>query len=222
MRAVLAKRETAKGMGMSGGPCRFGMVMCLALLLGGVGCCGSKVLTLNRDKYINSGFDPHGSPLSVDVVCVFPSDLKGESEELNRMLAPNGGITADAWFDRKPTQASMQNQEAHPNHYRIHRDQIFSFTDGRQKDVYGKVEGRQIQGTDYAPVKGGKPITVRDIPVKCCLSGDSLIYVFCMFTNANGEVLATKPAVFHPAGDYGRNIVVHIGAEKITRTSKPK
>ncbi|MBN2559720.1 MAG: hypothetical protein JXQ75_02155 [Phycisphaerae bacterium] len=182
--------------------------------------CSDRVMTITRDDHINTVFDPSGSPLSVDIVSVLPNDLKGDKLELNRLLLPEGGITSDVWFDHKPTKESMQDPPSHPDRFCIHRDQILSFTDEPKQDVYGRVVGGQIQGKAYAKKHGEEKIVVPRVLARDIFDEHAVIYVFCKFTNASGEVQRTNPAMFHSVGDYRREIAVHIGQTSIERTSK--
>lgn len=180
--------------------------------------CG-RTLTIYRDEVINTEFDRNGVPMDVDVVTLFPSDFKGELEEINRDLMPGSGITADMWFKNKPTRDSAKDPEDRA-HYRIPRDRIYSFAE-KKEATFGMWEGGQIQGNKYRKA-GEKEIVIRNIPVGGYSDDRSVIFVFCRFTDARGAVLATKPAEFRKLSRYSEDLAVRIRAKSVERLTQPK
>lgn len=199
---------------------------CLALGLSG---CSERILRIDCEKVINTGFQSIGAPLSVDVVSVFPCDLSGDEEEVNELLRFDAGagtepITADVWFKRKPTRESMGKEE--PNDwdrslFRIDSGQIISFTDLDKDEVYAKpknVHGQTL-GKKYWP-KGQRYYEVK-VPIDDIWDDRSVIYVFGRFTDKDGNVLRTKPAVFWKVGDWKRGLEVLVGPDFIKRNIEP-
>jgi hypothetical protein len=50
----------------------------------------------------------------------------------------------------------------------------------------------------------------RGVPARNVHSDLAVIYVFCKFTDAKGDVLPVRHAIFHRVGDYRAEIAVHI------------
>ena len=191
------------------------------MALAAMAACGcARTLRVTCDAVINTGFQPNGSPLNVDVVSVFPHDLRGKHAEVNEFLKPGSGITADVWFARKPTRESRRNDED-TSHFQIDRAQILSFTDKKKEDVYGRYLGGQILGRKYwSPGKNN--ILVSDVPAKDIFDDHSVIYVFCRFTDEKGNVLPTQPATFAPVGSFESQLAVHVGGGAVTGITKKR
>jgi len=191
------------------------------LLLG----CTAREITIERDPVINTRSSAEGVPLSVDIVSVYPSDLEGPNRDLNKELDPTAGqiITSDVWFKRKPTRESMNVAEGDPTRFRIPREQIFSYTDLDPGEAYGNYRGGQIRGSKFPPPK----IVVSGIPVagwggRRVHDSRSVIYVFGRFTDENGNVMKTEPAMFWSVGDFERKLAVRIKDDRIEAVTPRK
>lgn len=187
--------------------CLSAILMCVASL--DIGC--GRELTIYRDNVINTDFDRNGAPIEVDIVTVFPSDFRRvndtDLEEINNDLLPGKKINSKMWFERKPTRESYKNMD--PNHYYIPSKRIFSFAANRE-DTFGTYKGGRIQGAKFRESNKKGDIVVTGIPVDDIWNERSVLFVFCKFTNANGEVLPTAPAEFRKLGRYKEELAVTI------------
>ena len=104
----------------------------------------------------------------------------------------------------------------------LSRGQILSYTAEKQNEIWGIYKGAPIRGMAYLRRQGRATVETPEIPGHGIFSGGAVIYVFCKFTNASGQVLPVKPAVFHRVGDYRRQLSVHISADKIGNTTERK
>ncbi len=192
--------------------------LCVAILFAGSIGCNSRIMTIHRGEVINTYVEPQGSPLSIDIVTVAPADFKGdEKENANHDLLPDGGITADVWFKRKPTRLSMADEKG-VEHFILDRKQIISFTDNKKQDVYGVRQDGRIRGRRF---EKADRIIVEDIPAMDIRNRKSAIYVFGKFMDAEGNVIPTKPVIFSPVDAYHQRIEIEIDKEGIYRISKP-
>src|SRR6266446_1668302 len=108
--------------------------------------CDYRYITIERGTAVNTGKDPKGVPLNIDVVLVSPKDLSGDNLDYNRDLLPGSKITSREWFAKKPTAKSWGDKNDR-DHYRIPPKQIYSYTDAQH--AYGVVAGEPIRGTVY-------------------------------------------------------------------------
>ncbi|MBX3394906.1 MAG: hypothetical protein KF841_06025 [Phycisphaerae bacterium] len=187
-----------------------------------VGC--GRELTIYRDDVINTDFDRNGAPIEVDIVSVFPSDFRKvndvDLEEINTDLLPSKGINSKMWFERKPTRESYSKMD--PNHYYIPSKRIFSFAANRET-TFGNYKGGRIQGAKFRESgRTAKEIVVTGIPVDDIWNDRSVIFVFCKFTNANGEILPTAPAEFRKLGRYKEDLAIHIHDKSVEALSSAK
>lgn len=195
---------------------RWIIVAAMGFLALGVAGCENRTIAVDREKFINTRADPKGYPVSIDIVSVYPSDLK---DAANKDLMPTGpGITADLWFARKPTRESMSRKDDVQN-FRLGEEQIHSYTDEDNKTIYGRRKGGKIIGTDAS---SGNIVISRSqgLPVRDIFSSEAAIYVFAKFTDKNGKVLPSRPAVFWRVGDFKEELAVRIKGESIERTTK--
>ncbi len=194
-----------------------GLVILLAALAC-AGCSDKRTVRIDRDRVINTGFDPGGYPIQVDVVSVFPSDLKQEVNRDLRPDRPDGPITADVWFRNKPTKDSMKDKDDN-KHYRLSAEQIHSYTDEDEGTFWGIKKGGKLTGSDSL---GGSIVIGAEsgVPVKDVFSDRAVVYVFARFTDAQGNVLKTRPAVFWKVGDFDKTLTVQIKAQTIERTTR--
>lgn len=182
----------------------------LAALVTGPGC--GRQLTIYRDDVINTDFDRNGAPIEVDIVSVFPSDFRRTNdvdlEEINNDLLPGKQINSKMWFERKPTRESYKNMD--PNRYYIPSKRIFSFA-ANKEGIFGTYKGGRIQGAKFRESnRAAREIVVTGIPVDDIWNEKSVLFVFCKFTNASGEILPTAPAEFRKLGRYKEDLGVHI------------
>lgn len=176
--------------------------------------CASRTLTLTQADYVNTRIhvkrknveDRKGEPLEVNIVCVYPSDLR---KDKNALLAPDQNITSDVWFQRRP-EVGKENEAGR---FELPTRQIYVLTD--DANYYGKRVGGRLCGA----IKDKKEkILVKGIDFrnKGKVAGDlfkrrSVIYVFPKFLGRDGEILRVEPAKFNPPGDYRRDLFVEIG-----------
>lgn len=206
----------------SGGWLQLSLVCVVACTTASVGC--GRELTIYRDDVINTDFDRNGAPIEVDIVTVFPSDFRKvndvDLEEINNDLLPGKGVNAKMWFERKPTRESYRNMD--PNHYYIPSKRIFSFAANRET-TFGNYKGGRIQGAKFRESgRTAKEIVVQGIPVDDIWNDRSVVFVFCKFTNANGEILPTAPAEFRKLGRYKEALAVHIHDKWVEAMSSAK
>ena len=193
-----------------------------ALLLPALCGCPTRTMRIVVDKYINTAPDKIGYPITVDIVSIFPHDLSGDLLKANEDLLPEKCITADMWFDRRPTWESMKEDNDY-SRFRIPNDQIFSYAQKGKgtKDEdrwYGTIQGGQLVGSNHE--RGKREIKVEDIPIGSIFNSNAVIYVFCAFNTANGTIADTKPAIFHEVGDFKDELAVHIRSQSVVRTTK--
>lgn len=190
-----------------------GLKQLLILALGGVGllacpgcACGEKKMSLTRDEYINSEMyidrpvaDRTGAPLEVNVVLVYPDDLK---KDVNSQLKPGSGITSKEWFEKRPKAA------ADPARFDLPRSQILLFTN--DSDYYGERKGPALQGTKVA---SPDPALLTFKFERGLNDENAVIYVFGRFTDKDGYLLPVPPAMFQAPGKYPDELSVHIGVD---------
>ncbi len=197
--------------------------VCAVLLLAGAVGCNARIMTIHREGVINTYVGPRGSPLSIDIVTVAPSDFKGdEKSNANHDLVPGNGITSDVWFAKKPTTRNVIEDPQGATHFILDRDRIISFTDRDKPDVYGIRKDGTIRGLKFKQPGEPDSIVVDEIPAIDIHDSKAAIYVFAKFTDKQGNVKKTLPAVFSPVGAYRQRIEIEIGQEGIFRKSEPK
>ena len=190
----------------------------LILLLGGLagvtsaGC--TRELILTQDDRVNNAMqidrrpeDRTGEPLELDIVCVYPHNLK---DERNERLKPNSGITSAEWFKRRPIPGDKVDMEAANDRFRLPLGQIFLLTNDRE--VYGKRIGACLRGAK----QDGATITKSGIEFSATALHDntSVIYIFGKFIDKQGKVLDVPPAKFHPPGAYSERLAFKIGVRE--------
>ena len=197
------------------GPARVFLTLAgLALALPLVGC--ARQLTITQDPHINTAMHINrppdqrtGEPLEVNIVCVYPEDF--EKPE-NAQLSPEIDITADVWYQRRPTRGGTE-----PGKFNLPPERIYVFTDAA--DCYGRKVGPRLKGATEdgkadIKVKGG--IKFRAVGRIFKNKGGlrhrkSAIYVFPRFVDARGQVLPVRPVKWSPPGAYSRNLHCKIG-----------
>lgn len=171
--------------------------------------CSSRSITIQQDPYINNGMqcdrsagERTGEPLELNVVMVYPDDLK---DVRNDRLRPGSGITSQEWFSRRPQPGDTVDAESGAN-FRLKPEQIFLLTN--DSAVYGKRIGQALRGASL----DGASVSKGGIDFDNWASGDSksVVYVFGRFTDKNGSVLPVPPAVFNPPGAYPKELVVKV------------
>ena len=176
-------RAQSRGYGLAGG------LLLLVLL---AGCARS--LTIRQDPYINTAAQANrpadkrtGEPLEIDVVVVYPADLKKAGNEL---LRPDSKITCKDWFDRRPQTGVPPGA----NRFELPRDQVYVLTN--DDSAFGRHIGSALRG---AVLDGDKPINKGDIALAWGMVHDkqTVIYVFPKFIGRDG-VLPVAPAKFEP------------------------
>ncbi len=205
--------------GSYGGVQRCAGTLVAVLLLVGVCGCPARTMMVEVDQYINaSPANPKGQPLAVDIVSVFPQDLEGkDSKAANEELKPETPITADVWFAKRPTREAMK-QKDNTERFRIKKQQIYSFTKEPAGSLYGVRAGGLLVGGAFKP--GQKDQIVKGIPIDSIFDSKAVIYVFCKFQDAKGNILPTKPVVFWTVGDFRDQLKVHIHKQSIERVTK--
>ena len=177
--------------------------------LASVGC--ARQFTITQDDRVNNAMqidrrpeDRTGEPLELDIVCVYPRDLK---DERNDRLKPSSGITSAEWFKRRPIPGDKVNMEAANDRFRLPPEQICLLTNDRE--VYGKKVGACLRGAK----QDGRTVTKSGIEFSTWALHDdmSVIYVFGKFTDKQGKVLEVPPAKFHPPGAYAERLAFKIG-----------
>ncbi len=180
--------------------------LCLAAML--AGGCSARHLTIVQDDYVNTGMqvmrpekDRTGEPLEVDIVCVYPEDLK-----YNDGLRPDS-ITSREWFEMRPQGDYKNSKDAADKRFRLPKDRILVLC--REGDAgYGRRIGPCLRGG-----KLDKRQVVYNVGFASAklFDADSVIYVFGRFTDDKGNVLPVPPAVFSPPGKYRADISVRVG-----------
>jgi hypothetical protein len=179
-----------------------GALMMIAL----TGCARS--LTIHQDKYINTA--PHanrppdqrtGDPLELNIVVVYPQDLKKPENEL---LKPDSKITSRDWYAHRPEPGN----ETGTGRFALPKDQIFLLT--KDDKYYGRKLDNALRG---AAVTGDKPIVERGIALNWDHVHDAqtVIYIFPKFIGKDGSVLPIAPAKYDPPGAYAGDLEVRIG-----------
>lgn len=186
--------------------------LALAVCMIASGC--SRSLTITQDQYVNTAMhvdrraeDRTGEPLELNVVLVYPKDLKNER---NDRLKPTSGITSAEWFKRRPVPGDKVDMEASNERFRLSPDQILLLTnDG---ETYGRRIGSCLRGARL----DGKSITKKEIHFSSLAWHDdnAVIYVFARFVDKQGQVLDASPAKFHPPGAYSEQLAVKIGTRE--------
>jgi hypothetical protein len=211
-----------------GRSCRTAVVFALIAATAGVYGCPSRTITIQRAEVINNAQDPEGRPLEVDIVSVYPGDLMGANLDYNELLLPDRDVTADVWFDKRPTAESMKKDPKDTDRFRIHKSQIISFT--KEKDFYGTypnndaAQGGAIRGSRYKDRrdKNGE-IVVKNVPIRYrwdVWDDKLVIYVFAKFDK--GKEGAVQDTVkFYKVGDYTDKVTVKIESKEITRVTEP-
>ncbi len=178
----------------------------------GGGCARS--LTISQDEYVNTAMhvdrkaeDRTGEPLELNVVLVYPKDLK---DERNDRLKPSAGITSAEWFKKRPIPGDKVDMEASNDRFRLPPDQILLLTN--DSDTYGRRIGSCIRGARL----DGKTIAKKAIDFSSLAWHDdnAVIYVFARFVDKQGQVLEAPPARFHPPGAYSKDLAVKIGTRE--------
>ena len=196
------------------------LVIGAALTAATVTGCGKRVLTIEQEGYVNtavhrdrSAENRTGEPLEVNVVCVYPGDLKGRFEGINDALAADSGITSDVWYENRPQpgDSKPKNEEGvgeREGRFWLPKNHVFIMTDETNaKKFYGTRIGPDLRG---AHNDGEKPRVV-EFAFDGLFASDSVIYIFPKFIGPNGEVLPVHPVRFNPPGDYRRHLFVKVG-----------
>ncbi|MFQ5592200.1 MAG: hypothetical protein ACE5HE_13640 [Phycisphaerae bacterium] len=177
--------------------------------------CASRTVTITQADRINTrvqiGREPalrEGEPLEVNIVCVYPCDLK---KDRNALLAPDKGITSAVWYARRPEVGKLSDAER----FDLPARQIYLLTD--DTECFGTPKGPRLRG---AKKDGKKEIKITGIAFKekrrFSVAGSlfdprAVIYVFPKFLDEHENVLPVLPAKFSPPGDYYRHLGVEIG-----------
>ena len=172
----------------------------------GPGC--AREMTIIQADYINTGMykQAHrGEPLELNIVSVYPRDLKNDA---NERLRPGSGITSKEWFADRPQPGDTKDMEDRDGRFWLKNNQVFLLTDSRK--IYGKRVHPALRGA----VRDKK----KEVVVEFEFAGDlhhdeSVIYVFAKFTDPNGDVLPVRPAVLHPPGAYTHELTVEVGVD---------
>ncbi|MBI4717305.1 MAG: hypothetical protein HY763_05835 [Planctomycetes bacterium] len=181
------------------------------------GC--ARTLTIHQKDIINTGMEGkralaerRGEPLEVDIVCVLPGDLK---KEQNKALAPDGNITCEDWYKRRPLAGAPD-----PARFDLPREQIYLLGDERDtSQVVGKRVGKRLCGAKQDR-KDKVVINGVNFPSGALFDDRAVIYVFPRFIGENKQVLAEPPAKFHPPGSYRRELFVEIGVDDSAGANK--
>jgi hypothetical protein len=175
--------------------------------------CASRVMRIEQTDYVNTAMHMNrppgartGEPLEINIVCVYPKDLK---KEVNDRLAPGSAITSDVWYQDRPQPGDTEEMDDRGGRFYLQKSQIFLMT--YDKNGYGKRIGNPLRGavTDHR----------RIIETKFDFSGGlhdrgSIIYVFGKFIGPDGHVLPVPPAKFHPPGAYTEDLFVKVGVDE--------
>jgi hypothetical protein len=181
-------------------------------ITGSNGC--SRKLTITQDNYVNNAMhvdrkpeDRTGEPLELNVVCVFPNNLK---DERNDRLKPNSGITSAEWFKRRPIPGDKPDMEGTSDRFRLPPGQIFLLTN--ERETYGRKIGAALRGAKF----DGATVTKDGIVFSAFALHDdqAVIYIFGRFTDKQGRVLEVPPAKFHPPGAYSDHEAVRVGVRE--------
>jgi hypothetical protein len=171
-------------------------------------------LVITQDQYINTGVGPNGEPMELNVVYVYPKDLDNPA---NARLAPDRGITSDAWFGSRPLPADTKDTPDRGNRFWIPRDQILLLNNSPPDTSYGIHIGNRPRGAAY---DGREDVGRWKLDFKGPSgSKRSAVYVFAKFSDAQGNTLPKPPAKFNPPGDYGKELRVHIGGQELRVSS---
>jgi hypothetical protein len=169
------------------------------------GC--SRSLTIRQDPYINTAAQANrpadkrtGEPLEIDIVVVYPADLKKAGNEL---LRPDSKITCKDWYDRRP----QTGVPPAGNRFDLPRDQVYVLTN--DDSAFGRHIGSALRG---ATLDGDKPIKKGGIALGWGMvhNEQTVIYVFPKFIGRDG-VLPVMPARFCPPGAYESGLEVKLG-----------
>lgn len=190
----------------------YAAVMTLGVAVVAGGC--SRSMTITQDEYVNTAMhvdrkveDRTGEPLELDIVLVYPSDLK---DERNDRLKPSSGITSAEWFKRRPIPGDKVDMEASNDRFRLPPGQILLLTN--DSETYGRRIGSSLRGARL----DGKTIAKKGIEFSSLAWHDdnAVIYVFARFIDKQGQVLEAPPAKFHPPGAYSDQLAVKIGTRE--------
>lgn len=175
------------------------------------GC--ARVMRIEQADYVNTAMHVNrppeartGEPLEINIVCVYPKDLKNEA---NDRLAPDSAIASDIWFQDRPQPGDTEDMEDRGGRFCLPKSQIFVMT--YDKKFYGKRIGNPLRGaaTDHR----------KEVETKFEFAGGlhdkgSVIYVFGKFIGPDGRVLPIPPAKFHPPGAYREDLFVKVGVDE--------
>ncbi len=188
-------------------------VCLLGVLLMGTAWTGcSRKLTITQEDYINtamfagrSGTTQRGEPLELNIVCVYPGDLK---EEANDRLDPESEITSDVWYEDRPVPGDKEDTEDRETRFWLPKKQIFLLTD--DKKFFGTRIGGRLRGALIDKKKDIRKEFKFDAGLH---DKKSVIYVFPKFIGPDGRVLPIRPAKLHPPGAYTDDLHVKIGVD---------
>jgi hypothetical protein len=189
--------------------------MALVMLAAG---CASRELTIVQGEYVNTAMHQRrpveqrtGERLEVDIVLVYPDDLKSEA---NARLSPvsDDPIYTAEWFQRRPLPGDTAEKATENGRFWLPKSQILLLTDVSDKDVYGTRIGSRLGGARndgkaevrIKPFRFGGPLHDRK----------SVVYVFPKFIDADGKVMNVAPAKFHPPGAYTHQLVLEITTDR--------
>lgn len=192
----------------------------LGLSLALLGGC-PRTLTITQDPVINTAMDADkdksiGTPLEVNIVFVYPKDLK---DPANERLRPTSDIKADEWFAKRPRPNEAKGT---PNRFQLPANQIYMFTTERDSEVYGTVIGGALRGANIDKDRANGAVVSPALKFEGGLhDGNSVIYVFPKFIDKEANVLPVKPVKFNPPGNYKESLAVHVGVSQGAARTPP-
>jgi hypothetical protein len=192
------------------------LVASLGITVTALSGCG-KELVITQDQYINTARhkdlppeDRTGEPLEVNVVYVYPQDLKHEA---NGRLSPDKSITSQEWFADRPKPGDTKDTPSRESRFWIPKEQILLLNNPPADSSYGIHVGNRPRGAAYDK---SEEVLRRKLDFKGSMGSDrSVIYVFAKFIDAQGRIMPKPPAKFNPPGDYDKELRVRIRGEDL-------
>lgn len=176
---------------------RLGLVLPLLICAG----CGGYTVRFQVQDVINAPTDESSRKrLDIDIVALTKKDMDRHPE-----LA-NGGMRSDAWFKSRRGEAGAANISD------ISAKQIFALR-GRGPEYQGYSSDDRILGDAVSSVRDGGANLITH---KISPSGAKAFVIFGRFHDGRGGDASVSPLVISPLPEWDREVVIQVGAQKLT------